>query len=67
MLPLQLPGGVELLFIGAVLLLFLVVTFAVIGGFLLVRRDRSPEQRRLDRLEDQMEELQRRVDELEER
>lgn len=63
---LQLPGGVELLFIGAIMLLFLVVTFAVIGGFILVRRDRSPEQRRLDRLEDQMEELQRRVDELDE-
>ena len=63
----QFSVSVELLFIGAVLLLFLVVTFAVIGGFLLVRRDRSPEQRRLDRLEDQMEELQRRVDELEER
>jgi len=63
---LQLPGGVELLFIGAVMLLSVVVLFAVVGGFLLVRRDRSPDKQRLDRLEDQMEQLQRRVDRLEE-
>jgi outer membrane murein-binding lipoprotein Lpp len=60
----QIPGGVELLFIGVVVLLFLAVTFAVIGGFLLVRRSRSPDQQRLDRLEDQVQELQRRVDRL---
>ena len=59
---LQIPGGVELLFIGVVMLLFLVVTFAVVGGFLLVRRSRSPDQQRLDRLEEQVQELQRRVD-----
>lgn len=63
---LQLPGGVELLFIGAVMLLFLVVCFAVIGGIILVRRDRSPDKQRLDRLEEQMEQLQRRVDRIEE-
>jgi len=62
----QFSVSVELLFIGALLLLFLVVTFAVIGGVILVRRDRSPDKQRLDRLEDQMEQLQRRVDRLEE-
>jgi len=63
---LQLPGGVELLFIGAIMLLFVAVLFAIIGGFVLVRRDRSPDKQRLDRLEEQMEQLQRRVDRLEE-
>jgi UPF0716 family protein affecting phage T7 exclusion len=58
----QIPGGAGLLFIGVVMLLFLVVTFAVIGGFILVRRSRSPDQQRLERLEDQVQELQRRVD-----
>ncbi|WP_018257844.1 hypothetical protein [Halomicrobium katesii] len=62
--PLQLPVGVELLFVGALLLLFLVVSFALVGGVLLVRQNRSPDQQRLDRLEQQVEELQRRVDRL---
>ncbi|ACV49296.1 MULTISPECIES: hypothetical protein [Halomicrobium] len=62
--PLQLPVGVELLFVGALLLLFLVVSLALVGGVLLVRQNRSPDQQRLDRLEQQVEELQRRVDRL---
>mgnify|MGYP000433428994 CR=1 FL=1 len=62
--PLQLPVGVELLFVGALLLLFLVVSLALVGGVLLVRQNRSPDHQRLDRLEQQVEELQRRVDRL---
>lgn len=61
----QIPGLVELFFVGTVVLLFLVVTLAVFGGFLALRRDRSPADERLDRLENHVQELQRRVDDLE--
>jgi len=65
MVPLQLPGGPELLVIGMIFLLFVVLLVAVLGAvgylFLRGRSDRGVEER-LDRVEHDVERLAAQVE-----
>lgn len=62
MVPLQVPGGLELLIIGLIFLIFIAILGGIIGGIVyLSRRSRnktSPEKRRIEELEQRVAELE---------